>query len=268
MTIEEITSLDRPELHPFRTLRRPVDHLKEGIFVAEGDKVVRRLLESDLTLVSLLCTPERFGTVEPTLRHRNVKIFLGGKDLLETIVGYNLHQGIMAVARVPQPRPLEAFLASAPVEAVLVALDGLANSENVGVVVRNCAALGVSAILAGETSSSPYLRRAVRNSMGTVFKLPVYHTAHLAETIGAILRPNGFRVFAADPSGRTTLDGADLRGKLCFVFGSEGTGLTPEVLAACDELVAIPMANDTDSLNVASACAVMLYEVCRRRTNR
>jgi tRNA G18 (ribose-2'-O)-methylase SpoU len=268
MIIEQITSLDDKELHPYRTLRRPLDHLKEGIFVAEGDKVVTRLLRTNIELVSLLCTPERFSAIEPIVRHRSVTVFLGGKELLETIVGYNLHQGIMAIGKVPAAAPMESFLSDAAHDAVIVALDGLANSENVGVVVRNCVALGVSAMVVGETSSSPYLRRAVRNSMGTVFKLPVYHAANLAETIRSAIRPKGFRTLAADPSGQTTLGGTALQGRLCIVFGSEGTGLTPGVLDACDDLVAIPMANDTDSLNVASASAVILYEAYRRRSGR
>ncbi|HUN66363.1 MAG TPA: RNA methyltransferase [Bacteroidota bacterium] len=268
MIIEHIDSLEKPELLPYRTLRRPADHRDQGIFVAEGAKVVHRLLQSEIELLSVLCSPERLPAVETLLRKRDVTVFLAPREVLETIVGFDLHQGIMAVAKVPASPPLDRFIAGLGSDAVLVALDGLANAENVGVVVRNCGALGVSAVLVGETSSSPYLRRAVRNSMGAVFRLPVFHTSDLAGAIRSVLVPHGFRTCAADPSGRTILADADLGGKICFVFGSEGTGLTAPVRAACGELIAIPMTNDVDSLNVASASAVILYELFRRRQRR
>ncbi|MEE9186956.1 MAG: hypothetical protein V3U10_02865, partial [Bacteroidota bacterium] len=98
--LERISSLDHPELRPYRTLRRAVEHIKQGIFIAEGEKVIRRFLESDLAVISLLLTDEWFQRLEGILRARkegHIKVFMGDKRLLETIVGFRLHQGIMAV---------------------------------------------------------------------------------------------------------------------------------------------------------------------------
>jgi tRNA G18 (ribose-2'-O)-methylase SpoU len=134
-----------------------------------------------------------------------------------------------------------------------------------GAVVRNCAAFGVQGLLVGESCASPFLRRAVRSSMGTVFQLPIVETPNLVRSLEH-LRSQGIQPIAAHPhvEGRTLFD-AQLRQDICVVLGSEGFGLSSPVLAACQEAAAIPMAAEVDSLNVASAAAVFLYEARRQR---
>jgi tRNA G18 (ribose-2'-O)-methylase SpoU len=150
---------------------------------------------------------------------------------------------------------------------LIVALEGVSNSENVGVVVRNCAAFGAGLLVIGETCASPYLRRAVRNSMGAIFQLPVLESHDLVRTLETF-RASGIRCVAAHPHApEATLSRAGLRRDCCLVFGSEGDGLTHRTLAACDEAVSIPMAAGVDSLNVANAAAVFLYEALRQRTS-
>jgi TrmH family RNA methyltransferase len=127
------------------------------------------------------------------------------------------------------------------------------------------AALGGQAVILGETSAHPYLRRAVRSSMGTIFRLPYVVSSRLVDTLAA-LRSTGIRSVAAHPhsSGRTVWD-VNWTQPTCVVVGAEGEGIRPEVLAACDEAVAVPMAAGVDSLNVASAAAVFLAEAVRQR---
>ena len=266
--ITRITTLDGPFLRPYRTLRRPADHLKEGIFVAEGSKVVERLLTSAFTIISILATQDwldRLRLTEGASRLADVQIYLAGMDLMEEIVGFNLHQGIMAVARVPLERSLDETVRSIRGRHLLVALDGLANAENVGVVIRNCAAFGVDALVVGESSSSPYLRRAVRNSMGTVFAMKIVHVENLPEALRTLHRDHGTTIVGTTPSGAPIQSSPSLAGNCCIVLGNEGDGITDEVLAECTEQVSIPMLNETDSINVASASAVFLYEARRRR---
>ena len=267
LTAIPITSLDLPELQPYRTMRRQFEHRAEGIFVAEGEKVVRRLLESAFTVVSLLLPEKWLRELEPVLaaRPEPVRVYVAEKKVLETLTGFSMYQGLLAVGQVPSPALLEEILAPGTTPRLLVAVDGLSSAENVGSVVRNCAAFGAHALLVGETSSSPFLRRAVRSSMGAVFHLPILETASLTEALDQV-RARGVRVVAAHPhaDGRT-LPEADLRGDTCLVFGSEGYGLSPAVLAACHEAAAVPMPPTVDSLNVASAAAVFLYEANRQR---
>jgi tRNA G18 (ribose-2'-O)-methylase SpoU len=268
MTIRPVATLEDPFLQPYRTLRRPIEHQREGIFVAEGEKVVRRLLGSTLDVVSLLLTPEWLEVYRPALENRaeHVQVFVAPKPIVESIVGFHLHQGIMAVARIPKPHSLAEALERCHRPRLLVAVEGLTNAENLGVLVRNCAAFAVDAVLVGETSSSPYLRRAVRNSMGTVFHLPIVQLSDLVGAIREMRSTHGIHVIAAHPhTDQKTLHQASFGSDCCIVFGSEGEGVSADVLAACDESVAIPMKDGVDSLNVASASAVFLYETQRQR---
>jgi tRNA G18 (ribose-2'-O)-methylase SpoU len=268
ITTVPITSLNHPDLAPYRTLRQSVEQFRKGMFIAEGTIVVERLLESEHTILSVLITPEWLDEYREILASRpeQITVFVGQKELLNTIVGYNLHQSIMALGKIPIQETIDSVLTRSSSPHLLAAIDGLTNAENIGVLVRNCTAFGVQAILVGETSSSPYLRRAVRNSMGTVFKMPVVHCTNLGEILTTLQRSRQFKVFAAHPhTEEHSIQQTDFSGNCCLVFGSEGNGMSPQVLSACDMPVAIPMQRGVDSLNVASASAVFLYEVIRQR---
>lgn len=283
LRIEKIISLDAPELAPYRTMRRSAEHEAQGVFIAEGEKVTRRLLESHFTVVSVVLPEKWLETYRPLLEARREKfvVYLTEKELLESITGFSLFQGVLAVGKIPRPASLDDLLAKSPEPKLLVAADELANAENLGALMRNCVAFGVHALLVGETCSSPYLRRSVRNSMGTVFQLPIWEirTANeaarvrrdnppkfsLAQTLRD-LRTRGIRCLAAHPHpGGKILSQVDFSGDCCLVFGSEGNGLSAPVLAACDECVQIPMQQMVDSLNVGAAAAVFLYEANRQR---
>jgi len=263
-----VDSLDHGDLLVYRTLRQPTEHFRRGIFVAEGEKVVRRLLESPLRVLSCLLTPEWYDLLHPSLERRpeDIDAFIAPKTLIETIVGFHLHQGVMALGQVPEPLTLDELLHRAPAPRMFIALDGLTNSENIGVLTRTCAAFGVQGMIVGETSSSPFLRRAVRNSMGTVFHMPVVHTDDLVATIHHLREDHRITVYAAHPhaNDRTLMD-VSLTSDSCLVFGSEGDGISERVRDACDACVAIPMQNSVDSLNVGTAGGVFLYEAFRQR---
>jgi tRNA G18 (ribose-2'-O)-methylase SpoU len=267
LTVEHIYSFDLPELQPYRTMRRQMAHREQGIFVAEGEKVVRRLLESKFGVVSALM-PERWLTeLEPLLKERpeTVRIFIAEKELLETLTGFSMYQGLLAVGQIPTQIHLEQILSSSSRPHLLVAVDALSNAENLGALVRNCAAFETQALIVGETSSSPFLRRAVRSSMGTVFQLPIVETRDLVRCFSD-LRERGIRCIAAHPHvEKRTLSDTDFTRDSCIVFGSEGHGISQSVLALCDDAVAIPMPPTVDSLNVGSAAAVFLYEARRQR---
>jgi tRNA G18 (ribose-2'-O)-methylase SpoU len=267
--VQEIASLDLPELAPYRTLRRPLDHAEKGIFVAEGDKVVKRLLESRFGVVSVLLPAHRVAEFEPLLKARpeaSIPVFaVTEKSILEELVGFEMFQGVLAVGHIPEIITLEKILTTGSRPKLFAAVDGLTSAENIGLLVRNCAAFGTQALIVGETSSSPFLRRAVRNSMGTIFQLPVVETDNLVATLQQ-LRAHGIRCLAAHPHTEMKyLSQADFASDCCIVFGSEGNGLSPAVLAVCDEAVAIRMAAGVDSLNVAAAAAVFLFEANRQR---
>lgn len=265
--LHPIASIDLPELAPYRTMRRQSDHHRDRIFVAEGWKVIERMLNSHYGIVSVLTTEPWLKQLTPLLsaRPENVPVYVAPADVLDQMTGYHLYQGVLAIGRVPEPPSLERILEAVPKPHLLVAVDEMANAENMGVLVRNCAAFGVHALITGETCTSPYLRRSVRNSMGTLFKLPVFESPRLIDTLLG-LRRIGIRCIAAHPrADQVSLPDCNLQTDCCIVLGSEGHGLSKEVLAVCDVTAAIPMANEVDSLNVGNAGAVFLYEAFRQR---
>lgn len=265
--VQPIKSLDLPELEPYRTMRRSETHRDRQIFVAEGEKVVRRLIESPLPIVSVLLPPKWVEEYRPLLDARSEMIttYTAEKDVLEQLVGFSMYQGVLAIGRIPKLPTLVAVIATSPPPRLFVAIDGLTNAENLGGLVRNCAGFGVQALLVSQTSSSPWLRRAVRGSMGTIFKIPTVEDLDLPKAIRD-LRAAGIRCIAAHPHTKAvTLSRADFTRDTCIIFGSEGFGIAPAVLDACDQSVAIPMALDVDSLNVTSATVAFLYEAARQR---
>jgi tRNA G18 (ribose-2'-O)-methylase SpoU len=266
--LRQIGSFDAPELAPYRTMRRPADHVAQGIFVAEGDKVVQRLLKDHrFGVVSVVLPPDRLVEFTPLLQARpdDFEVFVAERELLNDLIGFHLYQGVLAIGKIPAPPTMEMILGNAPRPLLLVAADALSNSENVGALIRNCAAFGVHAVLCGETCASPWLRRSVRSSMGTIFQLPVIETASLVQALRG-LRSAGVHIVAADAhvDGRTLAQGR-FTGDCCIVMGSEGAGIRPEILELCDEAVAIRMPPGVDSLNVTSATSVFLYEASRQR---
>jgi tRNA G18 (ribose-2'-O)-methylase SpoU len=265
--VSKILSFDRAELRPYQTMRRQLEHREQGIFVAEGAKVVRRLLESQFGVVSVLLPEKWLQELQALLQERaeEIQVFVAEKKLLETLTGFSMYQGLLAVGQVPRQPALSELLLASHRPYLLAAIDGASSGENVGTVVRNCAAFRVQALITGETCASPFLRRAVRSSMGTIFELPVFESPGLGQTLKE-LQSHGIRCVAAHPHIQgSILPNADLLGDCCIVFGSEGSGISPQVLEVCDEAIAVPMPPKVDSLNVGSASAVFLYEVSRQR---
>ena len=195
--LRKIESFDLPELQPYRTMRRQHEHREQGIFVAEGEKVVRRLLESKFSVVSVLLPEKWLLDLEPLLQARveQIQVFVAEKALLETLTGFSMYQGLLAVGKVPAMPTLAEVVARSSQPRLLAAADGLSSAENLGALVRNCAAFSAQALIVGETCSSPFLRRAVRSSMGTIFQMPIVETTSLSRRSATCA--NG--AFAASP---------------------------------------------------------------------
>ena len=225
LRIQKITALDLPELAPYRSLKRSAEHAKLGIFVVEGDKVLHRLLDSEFTVVSVLLLESRLAEFEPTLRARpekDIAVFVCELAVMDELVGFEIYQGVLAIGKIPAPRSLEKILAASPHPHFFVALDGLSNAENVGLLMRNCVAFGVSALIVGETCSSAFLRRTVRNSMGAIFKLPVFEVgaSRCDDRTGAARRPNPRADLARAARPRRALHRrASAHGQKSFVAG-------------------------------------------------
>ena len=264
-TIETATA-DHAALAPFKTLRRSDGNVPEGCFIGDGRKVVRRMLESDLRLRTVVLTEKWLEIFQPLLSRRtdpDLRVLVVGREVVDGIIGYKVHQGVMALAEIPAAPKVEDL--TAPATPLIVALDGVADAENVGAIVRTCAAFGVTGLIIGPQTCSPWVRRAVRVSLGGVLRVPVHASADLPATLRA-LGEKGVACYAAHIHGenRSSWE-TDFAKPACLVLGGEADGVTAPVIAACRHIVYIPMAPGWDCLNVTASAAAFLYEAARSR---
>ena len=231
-----------------RSAREPA----EGLFVAEGAKVIRRAVSAGYRPRSVLTEPKWLPELEPVLAG-DVDVLLAGPEVLRGITGYRVHRGALAaMKRRPLP-PVREVLAGARLVVVLV---DLVDHTNVGAVFRNAAALGADAVLVSAGCADPLYRRSVKVSMGAVLTLPWTRTgpdplAELAGWATLALTPDP----AAEDVDRLRL-GSRPR---ALLLGTEGAGLPAETMDRVEHRVRIPMAAGVDSLNVAAASAIALH---------
>jgi tRNA G18 (ribose-2'-O)-methylase SpoU len=235
------------DLRIFGSLRR--SQCPEGYFLGEGEKLVRRMVERGKA-VKILCTPE---WLEKLAVPESVEIIVAPDKALRRIVGWRFHQCVMAMGRIEIPD-------GPPSGTLFVALDGLSNSENVGAVLRSCAAFGVDGVIVGPETASPWLRRAVRAALGAPLDVPVHFVRDLPGTL-----ENSTAYASCLHGERRTYHEVDFTVPCTIVLGSEESGIRPEVRSACKETIHIPMVPTWDSLNVAAAGAILLAEAARQR---
>lgn len=233
---------------------------ERGLFIAEGDLVIRRAIAAGLRIRSLLLAPARLAALAADLVCCPAPVYVAGPQLLAAITGFSVHRGALAAVDRPAERSAGELLAAA--RRVLV-LEAMNNPTNVGGVFRSAAALGIDAVLLDPLCYDPLYRRAVRVSMGAVLTVPYARLTSWPAALGE-LRSAGFRLWALSPAatGRPLPDldvGPDAR--VALLLGAEGPGLSAGALDAADEQVRIPMAAGVDSLNAAAAAAIVCYVV-------
>lgn len=235
----------------------------EGIFIAEGTKVIERALAAGYPIRSLLLE-EKWLAALPDEARAAAPIYVADRVLLEQITGFEVHRGALAaMARLPLPSAAE-VIASA---ALLVVLEDINNHTNIGAIFRSAAGLGADGVLLSPTCADPLYRRSVRVSMGSVFTLPYARLDTWPDALMS-LRSNGFTVLALTPDhNAVTLRDLHVRPRDRFVLmlGAEGPGLTAQSARLADLAVRIPMSHGVDSLNVAAAAAVACYGIAEAR---
>jgi tRNA G18 (ribose-2'-O)-methylase SpoU len=262
----EVTDVADPRLGDYRHLRdvelRKHVESEHGLFVAEGEKVVRRAVEAGYDARSFLMARRWLDGLDDVLARSEAPCYVVTEALAEKVTGFHVHRGALAsLQRRPLP-PASSVLASA--RTVLV-LEDVVDHANVGAAFRSAAALGVDAVLLSPRCADPLYRRAVKVAMGAVFAVPY---ARLDGWYDAVtdLSAAGFSTVAlalADDAVDVAEAVAGLD-RLALLVGTEGHGLSPRWLASSDARARIPMSAGVDSLNVAAATAVACYVAQRR----
>ena len=224
-------------------------------FVAEGRILVEDLLawgrERRMEVVAVLAETSLADAVAPQLPG-GAQLLTASKAELEALTGFPFHRGLLAAARVPEPRPVEGLGGADR----LLVLPATADAENLGQLLRTAAALGLDGALLGP-GPDPFSRRAVRVSMGASWKLPLWFAEDPWTALDAWRTAGGEVVGAALPGSEPAAAWRPAR-RAALVLGPEGPGLGAADLARCDRTVRIPMAEGVDSLNVAAAGAILM----------
>ena len=262
----EIDSADDPRLADYRDLRdvqlRQQVEAEHGLFLAEGEKVVRRAVEAGFTPRSFLMAPRWLEGLDDVLSLFDVPVYVVPEPLAEAVTGFHVHRGALAsLHRRPLP-PVAEVLAGA--RSILV-LEDVVDHTNVGAIFRSGAALGFDAVLVAPRCADPLYRRSIKVAMGAVFTTPWTRLPDWYDAL-PMISSTGFTTVALTLADDAVpideaVTGVD---RLALVLGSEGHGLSPRWEQAADRRAIIPMAPGIDSLNVAAATAVACYVAARR----
>jgi tRNA G18 (ribose-2'-O)-methylase SpoU len=254
-----VDSLADPRLAAYRGMKDRELARDGERFIAEGEQVVRRLLASGLKVESVLIA-ERKAAALAGLAPEDVPVWVAADELIEQVIGFEFHSGVLACGIRPRPAELEELLPQKSQPATLVICPKITNVENIGSLVRISAAFGAGGLVLGEQCCDPFFRQSVRVSMGAVFNLPIARGRDLNLDLPRLQREWGFELVATVLSDRAEpLHTARRGARLAVLFGGEADGLDAATVALCDRQVTIPMRRGVDSLNVGVAAGIVLY---------
>jgi tRNA G18 (ribose-2'-O)-methylase SpoU len=258
-----IDDADDPRVAAYRDVRERDLVGREGLFIAEGEVVVRVLLgpRSRHLAASLLLAEKRAGKLVSLVEDAALPVYVAGQAVFDRIAGFHIHRGILALGRRAPMETAEGVLGSVGPRAVVLVLSAIANHDNMGGICRNAAAFGADAVILDSDCCDPFYRKAIRVSVGGALTLRFARVAAVGDALDA-LAAHRFTALALSPSGTEALSGVGRPERVAAVFGAEGPGLPAEVLART-RTVRIAMAGGMDSLNVATASGIVLHHLTR-----
>ena len=263
--MRDIIPIDDPDdarIAPYRHVREADLVGRGGRFVAEGEVVLRTCIRDGRhPLDSVLIDAKRAAGLGRILDGlpAATPVYAASQAVLDAIVGFHIHRGVLAIGRRAPPADVDALLSAMGPRALVVAAFGIGNHDNMGGIFRNAAAFGADAVLLGTDCCDPFYRKAIRVSVGAVLTMPTAALPAGAAAV-ALLERHGFSPIALTPSGETPLPRFSRPDRAALLLGAEGPGLPTEMLARA-RTVSIPMAGDFDSLNVATTSGIALYQL-------
>ena len=266
-----ITSHDAAELEPYRRVRDR-DAIgadgRPGLFIGESPLVIEAMLSAGIEVLSILASERHAGRAMALAgAHAPGRlapsVLLAPDEILNQVVGFDIHRGFLAVGRRPAPRTLQELMPAPVRDSLVLAVEEINNIDNIGQLFRNAAAFGCDAVVLSPGCHDPLYRKSLRVSCGCALKVPFARSPNWMDDL-ARLSAAGFTLLGAAGGGERTLaEAADLckrrsPRRVAVVVGAEFSGLSPATLAACSARVRIPMAPGVDSLNVGVAAGVFL----------
>jgi tRNA G18 (ribose-2'-O)-methylase SpoU len=267
VALTSVEDADDPRLADYRDLTdvalRTTIEPPGGLFIAEGEKVVRRAMRAGFAPRSLLLSPDWLERMAELVRDIDAPVYVAPIPVLERVTGFHVHRGALASFHRKVLPTVDEVVAAAT---RLVVLENVVSHTNLGAIFRCAAALGMHGVVLSPSCADPLYRRSVRVSMGEVFAIPYARAPHWPQWLDD-LRNDGWRLAALTPApDATPLDDVALRSeqRVAVLLGTEGPGLSDDAIRRADLRVRIPMAAGVDSLNVAAAAAVTFWTLGHR----
>ncbi len=261
---EMIRSTNNPEVIRIAKLHKRKHREQEGQFIVEGPHLVDAALSAFASFQSIYCT-EHFASTEIGMRYldvaatKEIQVKCVSDGVMKKISDLESPQGILGVVTMPPQPDWKDLLRGG----IVVIVDRVQDPGNLGTILRTADSAGVESVLLLEGSADAYNSKAVRSSMGSIFHVPILQPVVFTEAF-VHLKESGYQLIAADMDGECIYHEANLNKRSALVIGNEGQGIANEVLKFVDVTVRIPLLGNSESLNVAVACGIILYEILRQ----
>lgn len=249
--MNEITDINDPQIKEFISLKQ--SSIDEKYVVVESKNVFKMLLNKNIKIHKVFTTTENILFINQYCLKIDFPILVANNEIMKKIVGHKIHQGIMAVIDKPE------FISFDEIDGNVVVLNGLTSPENVGSIVRSCAAFNIDTIMIDEKTCSPFIRRCIRVSTGNIFNIKVYKTSKLKDDLEILQNKNYSILTTANSIQAISLNKYKFPKKSAIVIGSEGDGVSQDILDMSDTILKIPINDEVTSLNAAIATSIVLF---------
>ncbi|KAB7884374.1 TrmH family RNA methyltransferase [Poseidonibacter ostreae] len=251
--ITNIKDINDPQIKEFISLRKSAHD--EKYVVVESTTVFKKLFSANIKIHKVFITPEHLDFLQQNCKDINFPILTASTELMKEIVGHKIHQGMLALIDKPQ------FISFDEIKGNIVVLNGLTSPENVGSIVRSCAAFDIGTLIIDEKTCSPFIRRCIRVSTGNLFNVNVYKSSALKDDL-VKLKEQGYTISTtANAENAISLKDYTFPTKAGIVIGNEGFGVDEEIFELSDNILKIDIHEEVTSLNAAIATSIILFKM-------
>lgn len=251
--MKEITDINDPQIKEFVSLKQ--SSLDEKYVVVESKNVFKKLFNTNTKIHKVFTTVENLDFINEFCPQIDFPIYTANNEIMKKIVGHKIHQGMMAVINRPEFIPFD------EIKGNVVVLNGLTSPENVGSIVRSCAAFNVNTLIIDEKTCSPFIRRCIRVSTGNLFNIKVYKSSNLETDLKALQNKDYTILTTANAPEAVSLHEYSFPSNCAIVIGSEGHGAQKEILDLSDTILKIDIDEEVTSLNAAIAASIVLFQM-------
>lgn len=251
--MEEINSIDDVRIKEFISLRQ--SNVDDECVVVESKNVFKKLFENDIKIHKVFVTAENLDFIKEKCSDINFPIYTATISLMKEIVGYKIHQGMIALIDKPK------YISFEEIEGDVFVLNSLTSPENVGSIVRSCAAFNIKTLIIDEKTCSPFIRRCIRVSTGNLFNINVYKSTNLKNDL-LTLQNNDYKILSTANTDRAiSLNDYIFTPKSAVIIGNEGFGVEEEIMNLSDAILKIDISEDVTSLNASIAASIILFQL-------